>query len=157
MPSLTTLTCKFAWQGWQRSAVKHRHNNGQHDCYQIHYFVFFKLLAYTSTGTLRHSASCMDIHSSSHPCTCQQICPTATASQTVKGRAGDPTAAKTGTDGHSNMGRVKLSRDRMQDLRNHLNNLGVLYDTKCNDMVPIIKQRQQATCIRLRTWSDNWI
>jgi len=74
-----------------------------------------------------------------------------------KGRAGDPTAAKTGTDGHSNLGRVKLSQDRVQDLRKHLNNLGVLYDAKGNDMVPIIKQRQQATCIRLRTWSDNWM
>ncbi len=69
-----------------------------------------------------------------------------------KGRAGVPTAAKTGTDGYSSLGRVKLSQDRVQDLRNHLNNLGVLYDAKGNDMVPIIKQRQQATCIRLRIW-----
>ena len=107
------LTCKFAWQGWQRSAVKHRHNNGQHDCYQIHYFVFFKLLAYTSTGTLRHSASCMDIHTSSHPCTCQQICPTATASQTVKGKGWWSNCSKASNDGHSNLGRVKLSRDRV--------------------------------------------
>ncbi|DBA88811.1 TPA: hypothetical protein ACH3X1_014812 [Trebouxia sp. C0004] len=56
-------------------------------------------------------------------------------------RAGDPTAAKTGTDGYLSLGRVKLSQDRVQDLRHHLNNLGVLYDAKSNDMVPIIKQR----------------
>ena len=51
---------------------------------KLTFLEIIKLLAYTSTGTLRHSASCMDIYSSSHPCTCQQICPTATASQTVK-------------------------------------------------------------------------
>ncbi len=67
-------------------------------------------------------------------------------------RAGDLTAAKTGTDGYLSLGRVKLSQDKVQDLRNHLNHLGVLYDAKGNDMVPSIKQRQQATCIRLRTW-----
>ena len=67
-----------------------------------------------------------------------------------KGRAGDPTAAKTGTDGHSNLGRVKLSRDRVQDLQNYLNNLGVLYDANGNDMVPIIKQRH-GDMVRLQT------
>ncbi len=58
-----------------------------------------------------------------------------------KRRAGDPTAAKTGTDGYLGLGRVKLSQARVQDLRDHLNSLGLLYDAKGNDMVPIIKQR----------------
>ena len=38
------------------------------------------------------------------------------------------------------LGQVKLSHNRVQDLRNHLNNLGVLYDAKGNDMVLIVKQ-----------------
>ncbi len=25
---------------WQRYAVKHHHNDGQRDCYKLHYFVF---------------------------------------------------------------------------------------------------------------------
>jgi len=58
-----------------------------------------------------------------------------------KRRAGDPTAAKTGTDGYLGLGRVKLSQARVQDLRSHLNSLSLLYDAKGNDMVPIIKQR----------------
>ncbi|DBA97023.1 TPA: hypothetical protein ACH3X3_012904 [Trebouxia sp. C0006] len=62
------------------------------------------------------------------------------------------TQTKIGTDGYSSLGRVKLSQDRVQDLQNHLNNLGVLYDAKGNDKVPIIKKRQQAACIRLRIW-----
>ena len=105
---------------------------------KIHYFV--QLLAYTSTihpAILAHASRFV-----------QQL----QLAKPSKGRAGDPTAAKTGTDGYSSLGRVRLSQDRVQDLRNHLNNLGVLYDAKGNDMVPIIKQRQQATCIRLRIW-----
>ncbi len=58
-----------------------------------------------------------------------------------KRRAGDPTAAKTGTDGYLGLGRVKLSQARVQDLRSHLNSLSLLYDAKGTDMVPIIKQR----------------
>ena len=55
-------------------------------------------------------------------------------------RAGDPTAAKTGTDEYLGLGRVKLSQARVQDLQSHLNSLGLLYHAKGNDMLPIIKQ-----------------
>ena len=83
----------------------------------------------------------MDILQSSHPWTCQQIVQQLQLARPSKLRAGDPTAAKIGTDGYLGLGRVKLSQARVQDLRSHLNSMGLLYDAKGNDMLPIVKQR----------------
>ena len=123
---------------------------GSSGCFQ--FSNFHTVLAYTPTGTLE---TVLAVWTFIHPAilahanrSVQQL----QLAKPSKGRAGDPIAAKTGTDGQD-----RDDQDRVQDLRNHLNDLGVLNDAKCNDMVPIIKQRQQATCIRLRTWSDNWM
>ena len=56
--------------------------------------------------------------------------------------AGDPTRKATGSDGFlGKTGRVRLSAQRVQDLREHLNDLHLLYDSKGNDRMPIIEQR----------------
>ena len=53
--------------------------------------------------------------------------------------AGDPTPAATGTKGLK--GKVRLNAQRVQDLRNHLNGKGLLYDSTGRDLMPIIEQR----------------
>ena len=59
-----------------------------------------------------------------------------------KRKAGDPTPAATGTDGygHAGKGDIRLSLERVHDLRAHLASLNALYDDKGIDMIPIVKQ-----------------
>ena len=57
-------------------------------------------------------------------------------------KAGDPTPAGTGTDGygHEGKGDIRLTSDRVQDLRTYLAEMNVLYNDKGVEMIVIIKQ-----------------
>ena len=81
-----------------------------------------------------------------HPAILQHVSAFVKGLQTATGKkrkGGDPTPAATGTDGygHPGKGNIRLTLDRVQDVRTHLANLDLLYDDKGTDMVPIIKQR----------------